>query len=160
MGVATVRYRYRLRTGAAERAALLAVFDSCRFCWNQALGRWVELWRHEHVSFYYGDADRELTDWRGRFEWLAAQPSVPQQQVLRDLYRAISAFFDKTNPVGRPQFKTKKSGYATARWTTRGLRHPGDRCRSPPGRPPRGSRRRRAHRPAGGVVETVAVGSD
>jgi transposase len=69
----------------------------------------------------YVAACKELTDWRSRFEWLAEQPSTPQQQVLRDLYRAIAAFFNKSNPVGRPRFKSRKAGYATARWTKCGF---------------------------------------
>jgi putative transposase len=121
MSEAEVRYRYRLRVGPHQAASLQAVFDASRFVWNQALGRWSDLWRHERVSFGYGDADRELTDWRGRFEWLAGQPSVTQQQVLRDLYRAVSAFFDKSNPAGRPRFKSRKAGYSTARWTRNGF---------------------------------------
>jgi putative transposase len=116
MREAEVRYNYRLRVRPAQAAALQGVFDTCRFVWNQALGRWSDLWREEGESLLYRDADRELTDWRSRFEWLAEKPSVPQQQVLRDLYRAISAFFDKTNPAGRPDFK-RKGTYATARWT-------------------------------------------
>jgi transposase len=61
-----------------------------------------------------------VTDWRGTYEWLAAQPSVPQQ-VLRDLYRAVTAFFDKANPAGCPRFKSRKAGYATVRWTGNGF---------------------------------------
>jgi putative transposase len=132
--MADVRYRYRLRVSGPQAALLQAVFDACRFVWNQAQGRWEDLWRHEGVSLGYAAADRELTDWRSRFEWLAEQPSIPQQQVLRDLYRAIAAFFDKTNPTGRPRFKSRKVGYATARWTKgsfkvsgSGLGSPGDR---------------------------------
>ncbi|HUC38122.1 MAG TPA: transposase [Acidimicrobiales bacterium] len=122
MAVAEVRYRYRLRTTAEQRRLLQGVFDACRAVWNQALGRWSDLWCHEGDSLYYRDADLELTDWRGRFEWLAAQPSVPQQQMLRDLYRSISAFFDKSNPAGRPRFKSRKAGHATARWTRNGFK--------------------------------------
>jgi putative transposase len=121
MREAEVRYRYRLRVGHAQQRLLDDVFSSCRFVWNQALGRWSDLWRHEGVALTYGDADRELTDWRGRFEWLTTQPSVPQQQVLRDLYRGVSAFFDNSNPAGRPRFKSRKAGYSTARWTRRGF---------------------------------------
>ena len=58
---------------------------------------------------------RELTDWRGRFDWLAAVPVTPQQQVLRDLDKSIRAFYDKDNPARRPRFKRKKS-HATASW--------------------------------------------
>jgi Helix-turn-helix domain len=97
---AEVRYRYRLRVSDSQAMLLQAVFDACRFVWNQTLGRWEALWRQEGVSLGYADAGRELTDWRSRFEWLAEQPSIPQQQVMRDLYRAISAFLDKTNPSG------------------------------------------------------------
>ncbi|HSO52412.1 MAG TPA: helix-turn-helix domain-containing protein, partial [Actinomycetes bacterium] len=84
-----VRYRYRLRVGNSQAALLQAVFNADRFVWNQALGRWQDLWRQERISLPYAAADKELTDWRSRLEWLAEQPSVPQQQVLRDLYRAI-----------------------------------------------------------------------
>jgi putative transposase len=121
MSEAEVRYRYKLRVNPRQAASLQAVVDASRFVWNQALGRWSDLWRHEGVSFGYRDADRELTDWRGRFEWLNAQPSVTQQQVLRDLYRAVSAFFDKSNAAGRPRFKSRKAGYSTARWTRNGF---------------------------------------
>jgi hypothetical protein len=116
-----IRYRYRLQVSSAQEALLQEVFDSCRFVWNQALGRWGDLWRQERISLSYVAACKELTDWRSRFEWLAEQPSTPQQQVLRDLYRAIAAFFNKSNPVGRPRFKSRKAGYATARWTKCGF---------------------------------------
>jgi transposase len=112
-----IRYRYRLRVSNAQAVLLQALFNACRFVWNQALGRWEDLWRYERISLGYADADRELTDWRSRFAWLAEQPSMPQQQVLRDLYRAIAAFSNRTNPAGRPRFKSRKAGYATARWT-------------------------------------------
>ncbi|MGH9070648.1 MAG: RNA-guided endonuclease InsQ/TnpB family protein [Acidimicrobiales bacterium] len=121
MALVEARYRYRLRVSPAHAQALQGVFDTARFVWNTALGRWGDLWRHEGLALSYADADKELTDWRSRFEWLGASPSVPQQQVLRDLYRAISAFFDKSNPAGRPRFKPRKAGYATARWTARGF---------------------------------------
>jgi putative transposase len=116
------RYRYRLRVSPKEALALRGVFDSCKFVWNQALGRWGDLWRHEHLLLSYKDMDAELTDWRGRFEWLAASPSVPQQQVLRDLSRSISAFFDKSNPASRPTYKRRRDLFATARWSKNGFR--------------------------------------
>ena len=115
-----VRYRYRLRVNSSQVAQLQPVFDACRFVWNQALGRWRDLWRQERISLSYGAADKELTDWRSRFDWLSEQPSVPQQQVLRDLYQAITAFLDQTNPAGRPDFK-RKGKHSTARWTKRGF---------------------------------------
>ena len=134
MAVHEARYRYRLRVNPGEAEALKGVFDSCRFVWNQTLGRWNDLWRYEGLSLRLAGADKELTDWRSRFEWLAEQPSVPEQQVLRDLFVSVSAFFDKQNPAGHPTFKKRRAGYATARWTKNGFKvggtglgRPGDR---------------------------------
>ncbi len=122
MSTHEARYRYRLRASPSDTLALKGVFESCKFVWNQALGRWSDLWCHEHISLSYKDMNAELTDWRSRFEWLAASPSVPQQQVLRDLTRSISAFFDKSNPAGRPTFKKRRDFFATARWTKNGFK--------------------------------------
>ncbi len=110
------RYRYRLRVTPSQAVQLQAVFDSCRFVWNTALGRWSDLWRYEGINYSTTDMCRELTDWRCRFDWLAEQPCTPQQQVLRDLDRAVSAFYNKANPAGRPRFKRKKAT-SSARWT-------------------------------------------
>lgn len=129
-----VRYRYRLRVNDREAALLQDVFDVCRFVWNRALGDWSDRWRHDGTNVGYAAADKALTACRAELAWLAVQPSVPEQQVIKDLYRSISAFFDKSNPAGRPRFKQRKAGYATARWTKNrfgvagsGLGQPGDR---------------------------------
>ena len=121
MTTTQVRYRYRLRVGATEAAALGAVYDACRTVWNRALGDWGERWKAEHHKVSYTEASKALTARRKASDWLRAQPQNPQEQVLRDLYRSIGAFFDKTNPAGRPRFKSKKQGYATARWTKNGF---------------------------------------
>jgi len=120
------RFNYRLRVNRQQACALQQVFDSTRFVWNHTLGRWSDLWRHEGERLDSGAADKELTDLRSRFDWLAAQPSVPQQQVIRDLYKAIGAFLDNTNPAGRPRFK-KKGSHSSARWTRNGFGLAADR---------------------------------
>ena len=117
-----VRYNYRLRVSPAQDGLLQGVFDTNRFVWNQTLGRWRDLWSNEGLSYDYKIANKELTDWRSRFGWLAEQPSVPQQQVIRDLYKSIAAFFNKSNPACRPRFKRAKDGYSTARWTKTSFR--------------------------------------
>jgi IS605 OrfB family transposase len=66
-----------------QERTLQGVFDTSRFVWNQALGRWSDLWRHEQISYSYGDMNAELTDWRGRFEWLASSPVTPQRNLAR-----------------------------------------------------------------------------
>ena len=107
------RYTYRLQVSPAQQRALQEVFDSCRFVWNTSLGRWSDLWRYEQVPLGYVSMAAELTDWRGRYEWLAAVPVTPQQQVQRDLDKAVRAFYDKEHPGRRPRFK-KKGSHSTA----------------------------------------------
>jgi putative transposase len=127
------RYRYRLRVTPGQARQLQAVFDTCRYVWNTALGRWEDVWRQERISLSAVEMQAQLTAWRSCQNWLAAVPVTPQQQTIRDLGKAISAFFDKKNPARRPTFK-RKGSHATGRWTTRGFRvtgtgtgEPGDR---------------------------------
>src|SRR6478752_5488323 len=91
-----VRYKYRLRVTPTQATELQRVFDSCRFVWNTALGRWKDLWSQEGVQYGLSAMSAELTDWRARFDWLAAVPRRPQKSVLRDLDRAIQAFHGRT----------------------------------------------------------------
>jgi putative transposase len=114
------RYTYRLRVTPAQARSLQEVFDSCRFVWNTSLGRWRDLWRYEGLSLSWVETAAELTDWRSRFDWLAAVPVTPQQQVIRDLGKAIRAFFGPKNPAGRPRFK-KKGSHSTASWNANGF---------------------------------------
>ena len=117
-----VRYNYRLRVNRRELILLQGVFDACRAVWNRALGDWTDRWKAERHPVSYAEASEALTQRREAFDWLRAQPQNPQEQVGRDLYRAIGAFLDKANPAGRPKFKSKRRGYATARWTRNGFR--------------------------------------
>jgi putative transposase len=117
-----VRYRYRLRVSRQQAVALDQVYATNRFVWNQMVGRWNDLWRHEGESCFERDMHRELTDLRSRFEWLDACPVTPQQQVIRDLGKAIRGFFDPTSPARRPRYRSKRRPVTSARWTTRGFR--------------------------------------
>lgn len=119
--VMEVRYRYRLRVGDRQAVQLQEIFDSCRYVWNTALGRWSDLWRDEKLSVSFTQACAHLTAQRRQLDWLRAVPVTPQQQVLRDLYGAITCFFDKTSKARRPRFKSKKRGYASARWSKNGF---------------------------------------
>lgn len=120
MSTQEVRYNYRLRVSPSQQSALKDVFDTCRFVWNKALSDWKNEWDENKTSITYAQADKALTKRREELDWLKAVPSVPEQQVLRDLYKSISAFFDKLNPAGRPSFK-KKGTHHSARWTRNGF---------------------------------------
>jgi putative transposase len=120
VGSIELRYKYRLRVNSRRAALLNETFAACRFVWNTSVGRWNDLWRHESVNLSEKDMHAELTDWRCTYDWLAAVPVTPQQQAIIDLRRSIRAYFDKSNPAGRPKFK-KKGTTNSARWTTRGF---------------------------------------
>ena len=116
-----LRYRYRLRVNTRRRALLDQTWAACRMVWNTALGRWEDLYRHEGISIRGVEMAAELTDWRGRYDWLRAVPVTPQQQTIRSLDKAIAAYFDRSNPAGRPRFKRKGTCH-TAEWNTNGFR--------------------------------------
>lgn len=116
-----LRYKYRLRVSPRRARLLQQTFDACRFVWNTSLGRWNDLYRHDGAALTEKDNHAELTDWRGRYDWLAAVPVTPQQQTIIDLHRAIRAFYDPNHPARRPRFK-RKGSHHSARWTTRGFK--------------------------------------
>jgi putative transposase len=108
-----VRYRYRLRPGAAALAALLREWDRCRWVWNQAVARLNE----------YGEwvRDDALTGWRREHQWLRDGSVVAQQQVLRN-FRAKRA-----KGKARRKFKSGKRSLPSLNYTKRGFAVKGGR---------------------------------
>jgi putative transposase len=108
-----VRYRYRLRPGAAALAGLLREWDRCRWVWNQAVAR-----LNESGQWVRDDA---LTGWRREHNWLREGSVVTQQQMLRN-FRATRA---KGN--GRRKFKSRKRSLPSLNYTRRGFAVKGGR---------------------------------
>ena len=108
-----VRYRYRLRPGAAAMAALLREWDRCRWVWNQAVAR-----LNESGEWVRDDA---LTGWRREHDWLRDGSVVPQQQMLRN-FRARRA-----KGKGRRTFKSGKRSLPSLNYTKRGFAVKGGR---------------------------------
>ena len=102
-----VRYRYRLRPGAAALTGLQREWDRCRWVWNQAVER-----LNESGEWVRDDA---LTSWRREHDWLREGSVVPQQQVLRD-FRAKRA-----KGKGRRKFKSGKRCPPSLNYTRRGF---------------------------------------
>jgi putative transposase len=105
--VNVVRYRYRLRPGAAARAVLLREWDRCRWVWNQAVAR-----LHESGGWVRDDA---LTGWRREHDWLRDGSVVAQQQMLRN-FRA-----NRAKGKGRRKFKSGKRSLPSLNYTRRGF---------------------------------------
>jgi putative transposase len=97
--------RYRLYPSPAQEAVLRDHCAHARFVWNLA----VEQHRHWHPGRKsapgYVEQCRQLTGARAEHSWLAAGSQMVQQQALRDFGQAMAAFFDPTNPAGRPSWR-------------------------------------------------------
>jgi len=93
----------------AEQGELLAVHcGHARFVWNLAVEQ--QAWRRPGRGNPPASAarQRQLAEARQAEPWLAAGSSSVQQQALRDFDRAMAAFFDKGNPAGQPEFRSKR----------------------------------------------------
>jgi putative transposase len=105
--MSVVRYRYKLRPGAAALTGLKQEWDRCRWVWNQAVeqlhvsGEWVR--------------DEDLTIWRREHDWLRQGSVVAQQQMLRN-FRAKRA-----KGKGRKKFKSAKRCLPSLNYTRRGF---------------------------------------
>jgi putative transposase len=100
--------RYRLLPSPAQEAVLRDHCAHARYMWNLA----VEQNSHWHPGRMsppgYLEQCRQLTRARAEHEWLREGSQMVQQQALRDFAQAMAAFFDPTNPAGRPSWR--KSG--------------------------------------------------
>ena len=123
----TVRYLYRARVGSQAEAALVEEGNRARWVWNQCVVRSRCLFEEGETC---GPAmlQLELTDWRGRKEWLAAGSVVVQQQTIRDFGNArAKALADIANRVpqgqrrGLPVLKSRHDYRTSLSYTTRGF---------------------------------------
>jgi putative transposase len=105
--MAVVRYRYKLRPGAAAGAALMREWDRCRWVWNQAVARLKE--SGEWVR------DDALTGWRRNHDWLRAGSVVAQQQMLRNFRTK------RGKGKGRRKFKSGRRSPPSLNYTKRGF---------------------------------------
>lgn len=114
------RWTFRCYPTPDQERVLGRTFGAVRFVWNWALRLRSDGFRKgERIG--YPETGRMLTLLKQKPEtaWLNEISSVPTQQVLRDLQTAFSAFFDKR--AAYPSFK-KRTGYASAEYTTNGFR--------------------------------------
>jgi putative transposase len=97
--------RFRLLPAPAQQAVLRDHCGHARYVWNLA----VEQHSHWHPGRKgapgYLQQCRQLIQARAEHPWLAAGSQMVQQQALRDFARAMTAFFDLTNPAGRPSWR-------------------------------------------------------
>ena len=111
--------RNRLYPAPGQQSALREHCSHARRVWNLAVEQ-QSWWRPGRGSPpAAAERYRQLTQARQAEPWLGAGSSSVQQQALRDFDRALVAFFDKTNPAGRPGYRSRR---ATQGFTIRDTR--------------------------------------
>jgi putative transposase len=97
--------RYRLFPSPAQEAVLRDHCAHARYVWNLAVEQHAH-WRLGRKSAPgYLEQCTQLTQARAEYPWLAAGSQTVQQQALRDFAQAMTAFFDRQNPAGRPRWR-------------------------------------------------------
>jgi putative transposase len=100
-------FRFRLRPTAEQAGVLAQTVGTVRFLWNSALALQKDRLARQMRVLSFADLCKELTAARNDADlaFLRVVHSKPQQQVLKDLSRALSDFFGGTK--GFPRFKRK-----------------------------------------------------
>jgi putative transposase len=108
-------YRFRMRPDAGQGHALNRMAGARRFVWNWALARWKETYAATGKSISLKGLSAELTALKSKPEtaWLSECDSQALQQVLADLARAFTNFFERRSRY--PRFKSRKRDRARFR---------------------------------------------
>ena len=105
-------YRYRCYPTSEQRQVFARTFGCCRWVYNQALAHKTTAYREAGQRLSYGDLSALLPLWKTQEErtWLGEVSSVPLQQSLRHLDRALVNFFEGRSNY--PKFKKKHGSQA------------------------------------------------
>jgi putative transposase len=100
-------FRYRLRPTPEQAETLAQYAGATRFIYNLALEQRRDFWRQYRAQtggwLNFISQGREVTQLRAEVPWLAAIPSTPLTQALRDLDRAYTNFW-----AGRAGYPTPR----------------------------------------------------
>src|SRR5919197_5783986 len=101
--------RYRLEPTAEQEQKLRQFAGARRFIWNWALQQWREYYRETGKTLPPKELSARLTALKDQPEtaWLKDMHAQSLQQVLTDLQRAFSNFFDRSAKY--PRFKSRKA---------------------------------------------------
>lgn len=103
-------YKYRLYPNQAQIAGLDGMLGAFCDLYNAALQQRIEAYRRQGKTLRYGDQANELKAVRGADERLAGYSFSAEQQVLRRLDKAFTAFFRRLKTKGKagfPRFRAK-----------------------------------------------------
>ena len=103
-------YKYRLYTTAAQEIALTGMLGAFCDLYNACLQQRIEAYQRRGISLRYGNQSAELKNVREVDERLSGFSFSAEQQVLRRLDKAYSAFFGRVKRGGKagfPRFRAK-----------------------------------------------------
>ncbi len=103
-------YKFRLYTSATQDAGLTDMLGAMCDLYNAALQQRIEAYQRRGIGLRYGNQAAELKAVRAADERLAGYSFSAEQQVLRRLEKAFSAFFGRIRRGGKagfPRFRAK-----------------------------------------------------
>ena len=106
-------HKFKLKTNKDIKAKRTRFSGSSRFVWNKALAMNLERLENKQGMLWYTELAWWLTLWKRSDEYgfLKDCPSQVLQQKLRDMERAFTDCFDKSQPLKHlPVFKKKGRG--------------------------------------------------
>jgi len=108
-------FRFRLKPNAEDQQGLSRMAGARRFVWNWALAQAQAHYRETGKGLPSAELSRRLTALKLEPEtaWLQDVDSQAMQQVLADLRRAYTNFFERR--AGFPRFKSRKVDQARFR---------------------------------------------
>jgi len=103
-------YKFRLYTTATQDAALTDMLGAMCDLYNAGLQQRIEAYQRRGISLRYANQAAELKAVRAADDCLAGYSFSAEQQVLRRLDKAFSAFFGRVKRGGKagfPRFRAK-----------------------------------------------------
>lgn len=108
-------YKYCFYPTAEQARNLACTFGCCRFVYNWALRTRTVAYFHYGKKLYYNDLSSALTALKKEegTSWLSEVSSVPIQQTLRHLDKALTNFFSgrAKYPVYKKKHKEQSATY-------------------------------------------------
>jgi putative transposase len=103
-------FKYRLFPTPAQRAALQAQLDACRWVYNKTLEVRRDAWEQERKLLGRYNTSTLLTGWKQEHEWLREGHAQAMQDAQKRVDLAFRAFFQRVkrgNEPGYPRFRGK-----------------------------------------------------
>jgi putative transposase len=151
-------YRYRLLPTHAQRTALDATLDACRWIYNKTLETRKDAWDNEQVTIGRYDTMAMIPQWKLEYPSLDIVYSQALQEVCTRVDLAFKAFFRRVkageNP-GYPRFKGE-GVYDSFTFTQSGFKLDGNRLTLSK----IGDIKIKVHRPVSGAVKTLTIHRD